>query len=234
MKALTKRGTRAANKLFSKFDLKLVGAKDDLLYYLHDYGDGGYAQYRQTQIFHNRRKIDKVWADDATLKVIADYLAGRLCPKPKGLCHGARNGYEVRKLGELLGAEMTGTDISKTASDYPGMVTWDFHDPNPAWENAFDFIYTNSLDQAFDPEKALAVWSRQIRDDGLVFIEHTMEHAVSGACDMDPFGAHPMIMPYLFHQWGKGRYRLVDIVKPDHLKFDRLELWIFVLARCEK
>ena len=33
---------------------------------------------------------------------------------------------------------------------------------------------------------------------------------------MDLFGAHPLIMPYLFFEWGRGEYRLIDIIRPSH------------------
>ena len=63
---------KLANVALGVLDLKIVRKKDDLLYYLHDYGEGGYESYREMQIFHNKRKIDHVWADDETLKIVAD------------------------------------------------------------------------------------------------------------------------------------------------------------------
>ena len=40
-----------------------------------------------------------------------------------------------------------------------------------------------------------------------------MVHSASFAGEMDPFGAHPMVMPYLFFVWGRESYRLCDILE---------------------
>ena len=58
------------------FGLRVVKAprKGNLLYQ-HNYA-GGYEEYRVTQIEHNRRKLDKVWADGTTLSAIVDDLRG--------------------------------------------------------------------------------------------------------------------------------------------------------------
>ena len=37
---------------------------------IHKYKD--YNEYRETQIFYNKKKIDKVWADEITLEKISD------------------------------------------------------------------------------------------------------------------------------------------------------------------
>lgn len=204
---------------------------DRELVYLHDYA-GGYNEYRATQVFHNRRKLDAVWADDATLQALAEHLL-RHNPQPRaGICHGARNGYEVEVLARLTGAAMTGTDIAETATQFPNMVVWDFHQDNPEWFGRFDFVYTNSLDQAMRPDQALAAWARQLAPRGRIYIEHTMKHSAAGASEMDPFGAHPMCMPYLFFKWGRGLYRLVDILEPGPKRNNRREVWMFVLE-CE-
>ncbi|MDX1484597.1 MAG: hypothetical protein R3229_08960 [Alphaproteobacteria bacterium] len=222
---------KLANLFFGAFGLKLVPKKDHLLYYLHDYGEGGYESYRKLQIFHNKRKLDHVWADDQTLKIIANYVSDRLGRGARGICRGARNGYEVQKLAELLGSKVIGTDISDTATRFENMVEWDFHEQNDQWIGQFGFVYTNSLDQAFDPEKALATWAEQITDDGLIFIEHTTDHGPARADEMDPFGAHPMLMPYLFFQWGRSKYQLMDIITPEHGKSERIRIWVFVLSK---
>ena len=121
-----------------------------------------------------------------------------------GLCHGARNGYEVEYFRKHLDSEVIGTDISDTAKNFPNMVVWDFHDQNPKWVNSFDFVYSNSLDQALYPEKALKTWANQLNENGRIYIDLTLDHSTRGAGAMDPFGADPMVMPYLFFEWGKG------------------------------
>lgn len=203
---------------------------NDQLVYLHQYA-GGYDEYRDMQIFTNKRKLDRVWADEGTLAALAGYLQNRAEPARRGICHGARNGFEVEKLRALTGAEVIGTDISDTATQYPHMFVWDFHNENPQWLGAFDFVYTNSLDQAMQPDRALATWARQLTPGGVIFIEHTMGHSAAGASEMDPFGAHPMCMPYLFFKWGRGQYKLVEILEPGPKSNNGKDVWMFVLAR---
>jgi SAM-dependent methyltransferase len=201
---------------------------DNDLVYIHQYV-GGYDEYRDMQVFTNKRKLNKVWADDGTLAAVASYVSDSMGAATRGICHGARNGYEVEKLRALTKANVIGTDISETATQFPNMVVWDFHEPNPEWQAAFDFIYTNSLDQAMRPDAALAVWAKQLAPGGLIFIEHTMGHSAQGASEMDPFGAHPMCMPYLFFKWGKGLYRLEDILEPGPKANNGEKVWMFVL-----
>jgi hypothetical protein len=217
------------NRLVSPWGLKIIPQHTDQLTYQHDYGSsGGFQRYKELQIFHNKRKFERVWAEDRTLGQICEYLKPR---KPaRGICHGARNGWEVAKFRETLNCDVIGSDISQTAADLPNMVVHDFHEVNPEWFECFDFIYTNSLDQAFDPRKALASWAGQLTKEGLIFIEHTIHHSPSGASEMDPFGAHPMVMPYLFFEWGKGLYDLRDIIHVSDVD-KKGHVWVFVLGR---
>lgn len=217
------------DKLVKPYGLRVVEAKDSEMVYIHKYS-GGYEEYRSTQIFHNRRKLKKVWADEDTLELVCGDLRKHDLTGT-GICHGARNGFEVGFFRERLAAEVIGTDISETATEFPNMVVWDFHDNNPDWLGKFDFVYTNSLDQAADPQKALTSWSEQIKPKGRIYIEHTMAHSTAGASAMDPFGAHPIAMPYLFFTWGRGKYRLVDIIENPRKKNLDYEAWVFVLGK---
>ena len=223
---------RALNRVLGFLDLKIVRRHHDQLYYQHDYGEAGFGRYRELQIYHNKRKIDQVWADPETLGFIASWIREHRSVPTRGLCHGARNGFEQAELARLLGCEVIGTDISDTATQFPNTFEWDFHDPNPEWEGQFSFVYSNSLDQAFDPARALSTWVDQLAPEGLVFVEHTMAHSPKGSSEMDPFGAHPMIMPYLIFEWGKGRFQLEEILRPPRPKANnQLEAWIFVIGR---
>ena len=56
------------------------------------------------------------------------------------------------------------------------------------------------------PKRLLKTWAHQLNENGRIYIEHTMDHSTRGASAMDPFGADPMVMPYLFFDWGKGVY----------------------------
>lgn len=208
--------------------LRVVKAHHLEMVYQHDYS-GGYEQYRDTQIHHNKRKLDQIWADNTTLARIADDIQKRGL-RGTGICHGARNGYEVAYFNDTLAGPVIGTDISDTAAELPDMVVWDFHEENSEWVGKFDFVYSNSLDQAMDPQRAVANWTGQVRAEGRVYIEHTMLHSPTGASEMDPFGAHPFAMPYLFFRWGKGQYRLEDILDVEAKENNGQRAWIFVLA----
>lgn len=210
--------------------VRVVRQRRDALVYLHDYA-GGYDEYRDTQVFHNKRKLEKVWADEGTLAVVAQDLKAKIGTVTRGICHGARNGFEVEWLRQHLSADVIGTDISDSATEFPHMVVWDFHQENPEWEGKFDFVYTNSLDQAMQPDRALAAWAKQLSPQGRIYIEHTMAHSAQGASEMDPFGAHPMCMPYLFFKWGKGKYHLEDIIEGTEKTNNGKAVWLFVLAR---
>ena len=199
--------------------------------YQHQYA-GGYAEYRATQIKYNKRKLDHVWADKTTLSKVVDDLRAHGLGET-GICHGARNGFEVTWFREHLGGDIIGTDISETATEFSHMQVWDFHADNPDWLGKFDFVYTNSLDQAMEPARALNAWAKQIKPRGRIYIEHTMAHSATGAGAMDPFGAHPMAMPYLFFIWGRDSYSLTDILEIGAKDNNELRAWIFVLTRAD-
>ena len=42
-----------------------------------------------------------------------------------------------------------------------------------------------------------------------------------------------MAMPYLFFVWGRGSYRLSDILEIEAKKNNGLQAWIFVLIRAD-
>jgi len=163
--------------------------------YIHKYKS--YQEYKDIQIFHNKRKIQKVWASKNTLnKVINRVRKDFKNKKLFALCHGTRNGFEQNYLASKLRVRIIGTDISETALNFPLSIIWDFHKENKNWINKCDFIYTNSLDQSWKPELALGTWLRQLKIGGLLFIEHSEDHGPQGASEMDPFGIKPKIFPY--------------------------------------
>ena len=220
---------RIANKALAPLGLKLVPRHHDQLVYQHDYGSGGAAKYRAIQIHWNKAKFDQVWAEEITLKAIADDIVKRGLAR-EGLCHGARNGWEVEWFSKTLGCPVTGTDISDTAASVPNMVVHDFHDRREDWIGRFSFIYTNSLDQAFDPKKALREWADQLTRDGRIYIEHTMQHGPAGASEMDRFGVHPLAFPYWLLDNGLI-HLLDDLIHVENVGHKaKGHVWVFVLA----
>jgi len=189
----------------------------DELYRLSKYetSDGAfdYDRYVSVQTDGNKRKINNVWATEELIQHISEYLKSSDLPHKTGLCHGSRNGTEVRWFQKHLSTEVTGTDISDTAADF-GLVQWDFHEVNDEWIKKFDFIYTNSHDHAYDPEKAFGTWINQLTPNGRLFIEHTVSHTPTGVSDLDPFGIEFHSFPYFILGIGKGKFAVSEILHP--------------------
>ena len=127
-----------------------------------------------------------------------------------GLCHGTRTGKEQEWFRKYLNCDVIGTEISDTATQFPNTIQWDFHKSKPEWINSVDFIYTNSLDHTYSPDKALNTWMSCIKEKGFLIIEHSAGH--SKATETDPFGAHISQMPYLILLWGKGKFYVSEIL----------------------
>ena len=197
---------------------------------IHKYKD--YNEYRETQIFYNKKKIDKVWADEITLEKISDLLKDRIKTSIiKGICHGSRNGFEQNFFNEKKdGFEVIGTDISDTAKDYKDSVVHDFHNEKKEWINNFDFVYSNSLDQSFDPKKALEVWLNQIKEKGFIIIEHSDQHGVISSGKMDPFGVEANFFPYLLSEWF-GHLISIEIIKGSKINKNNAPVFLFVLKK---
>lgn len=198
-------------------------------FYLHEYSS--YEEYKSTQVFHNKRKLNDVWADEGTLDLVIErvrkeYSDGRHL---FALCHGTRNGFEQNYIASKLDVDILGTDISDTASNFPRSIQWDFHDRNDNWVGKCDFIYTNSLDQSWNPQSALSTWLDQLQDGGMLFIEHTEAHGTQDAGEMDPFGANPQYMPYLLCDWFKHRIaiEIITSVKSNNGS----KVWLFVVKK---
>ena len=183
--------------------LQLVSKKRLLDYVLYPYSS--YEDYRDTQIRYNLKKISNVFADEKTLLRVAA-IVNESKPNPAfGICHGSRNGFEQKTLSGLLNCQVIGTDISPTASEFENSVCWDFHEVNESWKGSADFVYTNSLDQSWNPRAALETWLGQLSKDGVLIIEMTEGHGPTEASSMDPFGVKPTVFPYLLTQYfGSG------------------------------
>ena len=198
-------------------------------FYLHEYSS--YEEYKEIQVRHNKRKIENIWADEGTLDLVIERVKAEY-PETSGLfalCHGTRNGFEQNYIASKLDVEIIGTDISDTANDFPMSIQWDFHDRNDDWVGKCSFIYTNSLDQSWKPQKAVATWLDQLQNGGLLFIEHAEAHGPQDAGEMDPFGANPYYMPYLLCDWFKHRIA-IEIITSVKSNNDS-KVWIFVVKK---
>lgn len=215
------------NSMLNPFGCEIRKKYSD--FYLHEYSS--YEEYRQVQEFHNKRKLDNIWADEATLNLVIERVKAEF-PDGKSMfaiCHGTRNGFEQNYIATKLGVDIIGTDISETVTQFPRSLQWDFHDVNESWVGKCDFIYTNSLDQSWKPQSAVSTWLDQLKQGGLLFIEHTEAHGPQGAGEMDPFGANPFYMPYLLSDWFKHRISM-EIIKSVKSNNEN-RVWLFVVKK---
>jgi len=167
-------------------------------------GSFDYEKYKRTQIDGNRKKLHKIWVREENIAYLANYINGVVGELQFGLCHGTRRGKEQYWFRKYLDCDVVGTEISDTAEYFPQTIQWDFHDAKPEWINSVDFIYSNSFDHSFDPERCLNTWMSCVREGGVCIIEHTSGHEL--ATRLDPFGAALSQLLYLIMTWGKGRY----------------------------
>jgi len=219
---------RFTNALLKPLGLQIVNSYEVVDYYLHDYEN--YEEYKSVQVFHNKRKLEKVWADAKTLGVIAEAMK-ELFPskKIKALCHGTRNGFEQNYFRDEHDFDAIGTDISDTATQFEHTFEWDFHNENKDWLGQFDFVYTNSHDQAWNPKMAIKSWLDQLNENGVVVIEHTVAHGPKGASEMDPFGVKPTVFPYVLSEWfGHGvSTSFIKTTKGNNNQ----ECWLFMIKK---
>lgn len=184
---------------------------------LHEYkradGSFDYNAYRHIQNEGNKRKVaTAAFVKEENIECVSKYIKCYMSAPNFGLCHGTRRGVEQQWFTKYLGCEVLGTEISDTAAQFPNTIQWDFHEVKPQWIGAVDFIYSNSFDHSYDPEKSLSAWMSCLTTTGLCFIEHSAAHGADSVNELDPFGADIAMMPLLIARWAKGRYALVDLL----------------------
>lgn len=185
-----------------------------------------YGEYREAQIAKNLAKLDAISLSDREL-VIAAKLARRMSPPASfGICHGVRNGYEVQTLRRLLKIEVIGTEISPSATRFPNVIEWDFHEVKSEWKANVDFIYSNSWDHSYDPDLLFSRWFECLKPSGILFIQWTEGHEDVRDGSADCFGAtlaelisllnsHGIVRETIsFNQWAiAGRGRLYGLIR---------------------
>jgi SAM-dependent methyltransferase len=178
---------------------------------LHRYNS--HADYVRIQTRGNADKADRVWAKETNIRYYADYLRRRHPAPRRGLCHGTRGGQEQQWFSDALGCDVIGTEIGATALTAPRTIQWDFHEIKPEWEGAFDFIYTNSFDHAYDPQRALMNWMRCVKPGRVCLIEHSDRHGPAGASELDPFGIELPELLLAITRWGAGDFYVREILE---------------------
>lgn len=145
--------------------------------YIYKYDN--YQKYIENQKKATIRKFKNVWVCEEEIKIISNYMKEYYKEVEFGICHGVRNGFEVKNFNKLLSNNIIGTEISELAADVKNIVIWDFNIKNEEWVNSCDFIYTNSLDHSPDPSKTLEIWFEQLKPGGFLFVEWTDGHSFS-------------------------------------------------------
>jgi len=211
------------------FRMSKINITDDLV---KIYKYKNYQEYKETQIFYNKKKINHVCADKISLKILSNFINNNIIKDNiKGLCHGSRNGFEQEFFNNnIQNSLVIGTDISETAKNFKNSIVWDFHEVNEKWINNFDFIYTNSLDQSYDPKLALTTWLEQINEDGYIIIEHSDQHSVRSSGKMDPFGVEANFFPYLLSDWFAHSISL-KILRSIKKNKSFAPLWFFIIKK---
>ena len=199
--------------------------------YLKDDGSFDYESYKRIQMEGNERKINNIWVREENIAFLSDYIKNLIGTPRFGICHGTRMGKEQEWFRKYLNCEVIGTEISDTAENFPYTIQWDFHEAKADWKDAADFIYSNSFDHSYDPEKCLNVWMSCVRRGGVCIIEHSPEHGPSGSSELDPFGADIVQMPYLILTWGKGKYGVRELLKAPSKPASHEYLYFIVVQR---
>jgi hypothetical protein len=181
--------------------------------------DGEYdlAAYRREQELGNRAKIAQVWTSEDSLQFISRWLKDRGLVPQLIICHGTRNGFEQKAFSSFFNCEVIGTEISPTAAQFPMTVQADFHEPQPQWERRADIVYSNSLDHAYDPAKALRSWAAAVKDRGVIVLEKASDSDPRGASDLDPFAITlPSLVVFLLETLGDIACvrALIDVPRP--------------------
>jgi len=189
-----------------------IATKDGFELYGYTKPDGtfDYERYKQVQVTGNLKKLDDVWVREENIAFLSEYIKKTIGEVHFGICHGTRRGKEQEWFSKFLGCEAIGTEISDSAEQFPNTIQWDFHEVKPEWIDAVDFIYSNSFDHTYDPEKCLNAWMSCVKPGGVCILEHSSGH--EHAHELDPFGAHVVHMPYLILGWGKGKFFVREIL----------------------
>ena len=142
-----------------------------------------YEKYVEAQTKANVKKLRNVWVRQATVeKIVNENLM-----ISSVLCHGTRNAREQEYFKKLLPfAEIVGTEISHTASQFPMTEQHDFHEPKNKWLNKFDIVYSNSFDHSYDPEKCINTWKDQLSSNGSLYIEWAWDPSDNRSRASDP------------------------------------------------
>jgi len=126
-------------------------------------------------------------------------------------------------------SKVFGVELESDAKSLPHTIIADFHYLPKNLFGKFDFVYSNSHDQSFNPKLALGSWIKCLKVDGLLILEHSRTHGKSGTNRQDPFGVETEILPFLIMGWFSANLRLEGIYEPSK-QFDNAHKY-FVFSK---
>ena len=139
-----------------------------------------YEEYVKIQSDVNKLKLNWVYLNKVTIEAIVENMN----TASTVLCHGTRNGAEQKYFKHhWKNAEVLGTEISDTATQFPMTVEWDMQKQKDEWVGKWDVVYTNAFDHCIYPIKALQTWKDQLSPDGALFLEYSERQSVYEAAD---------------------------------------------------
>ena len=93
------------------------------------------------------------------------------------------------------------------------MIVHDFHERLPVKYGEMDFLYSNSLDQANNPKKALNSWIDSISKEGSIYLEYSRGHGRRSYSDLDPFCCEFELFPFVFLTWMRNKAYIARLIK---------------------
>jgi hypothetical protein len=193
-------------------------------------GSFDYEAYKAIQTAANKAKIDWRSVQQGDIAFLSHALSTRGVNIRKVLCHGTRNGAEQKFFHEATGAEVIGTEISDTATQFPMTIQWDFHEVKPEWNGAFDVIFSNSWDHSYDPKLAFSRWLSCVAPQGALALEWSKIHGDTEASPIDPFRSSlPELIALLTALTANGGFAKPEVIElPDN---ERKKLFVAVLRK---
>ena len=187
-------------------------------------------EYKRAQRQNFRKGFNNTWVTKEVGKKLAAGVLDILAQQPRvGICHGVRNGTEMRMLqSRFPKAEIWGTDLDPNVllQDIDNCICLDFHEALPNWERKFDFVYSNALGHSNNPRKALKVWFSTLRLGGVCVIQWAKgrERAPS---DTHCVSASYSDMGALLEKYG-------EIAKTFKVKAGKMEFMVFVVKKIDE
>ena len=140
-------------------------------------------QYRQEQYKANKEKEGRHWISILDVLFIKESMP--FDDVKSILCHGTRNGTELRLFSEHFpDARVLGTEIAPTALKYENTIRHDFRRQHDRLIGKFDIVFSNSFDHTNEPRETLMVWKDQLNKRGIMFVEAVFDkNNISTASD---------------------------------------------------